>query len=94
MRVFGVLVYLVISFINPLFAQDDILNLSIKNCLEFAGGNNSNIKVAKFDEKISVQQINEVKGRALPQANITGNFEDKLIVPFLIIPAGGNSFGP
>ena len=70
------------------FGQDSPITLSVKNCLEYAGANSSNLKMARFDEKISVQQINEVKGRALPQANITGAWEDKLIVPFLIIPGG------
>ena len=83
MKVFGIYVWLSVFCLNT-FGQSGVMNLSITNCLEYASGNNSNIKVARFDEQISIQQINEVKGRALPQANIIGNFEDKLIVPFLI----------
>ncbi|MBC7391232.1 MAG: TolC family protein [Opitutaceae bacterium] len=92
MKFFGIFVWLSVFGLQS-FGQSGAVNLSITNCLEYASGNNSNIKVARFDEQISVQQINEVKGRALPQANITGNFEDKLIVPFLIIPAGSSSPG-
>ena len=94
MKVFGVFVYFIVFTIEFAAAQTEVLNLSITNCIEYSGGNNSNIKVAKYDEQISYQQIKEVKGRALPQANINGNFEDKLIVPFLIIPGGGSAFGP
>ena len=93
MKGFGIYVWLSVFCFNT-FGQSGVINLSITNCLEYASGNNSNIKVARFDEQISIQQINEVKGRALPQANIIGNFEDKLIVPFLIIPAGSSSLGP
>ncbi len=88
MKVFYILSSLLIFSCLQAFSQTGALGLSIKNCLEYAGGNSSNIKVAKYDEQIALQQINEVKGRAVPQANITGGFEDKLIVPFLIIPGG------
>lgn len=61
---------------------------TIRQCLDYAATGNSNIKVAKYNEQIATQQTNEVKGRVLPQANITGNWEDKLLVPLLIIPGG------
>lgn len=75
------------------FAQTDSTYFSIKECIDYASQNSSRIKVAKYDEEYGIKQIKEVKGRALPQANITGNFEDRLKVPLLIIPGFGGAGG-
>lgn len=69
-------------------AQSPTENYSIKACLEYAAEHSSQLKVAKYNEDIAMQQTNEVVGRALPQANINGTWEDKLKVPLLIIPGG------
>jgi outer membrane protein len=61
---------------------------SIRDCIDFASQNNSNLKVARYDEEIARQQTNEVRGRGLPQANINGTFEDRLKIPLLVIPGG------
>lgn len=67
---------------------------SIKQAIDYASQNNQNIMVAQYDQEIGKQQIIEARGRALPQANINGTFEDKLKVPLLIIPGGlGGSEG-
>jgi outer membrane protein len=70
------------------FAQSNPAVFTIKDCIVYAGENNSNVKVARLDEQIGKHQVNEVKGRALPQININGNFEDKVKVPLMVIPAG------
>lgn len=72
--------------IHKVCAQSEIAFFSIKECLDYAVQNNSNIKVAKFDEAFGLKQIKEIKGRALPQANINGAFENRLKVPLLVIP--------
>ena len=61
--------------------------LSIQNCIEYAKQNNSNIEVARFDERIAQEQVNEVKGRGLPQANINGSYQDQLKLPVLVLPS-------
>ena len=69
-------------------SQDSTRILSLKDCVKYANDNNSNIKIAKIGEQIGVRQIREIKGRAFPQVSIIGNFEDRLKVPLLILPAG------
>jgi outer membrane protein TolC len=59
---------------------------SVKDCIEYASTNNSNLKISRYDGQIARQQINQVRGRGLPQANINGSFEDRLKVPLLVIP--------
>jgi outer membrane protein TolC len=59
---------------------------SIKDCIEFANRNNSNLKLARFDEKLAQQQVNEITGSGLPQINISGAFEDRLKIPVQLIP--------
>ncbi|HEX8549643.1 MAG TPA: TolC family protein, partial [Cytophagaceae bacterium] len=80
-----------ISLSLSAIAQEAPIVLSIKGSIEYASQNNSNIKIAKFEERIAEERKKEVIGRGLPQANINGNFEDKLKVPLLVIPGG---FGP
>ncbi len=74
---------------NQTLAQStEPMPLSIQEAIDYAGQHNSRIKMARFDEKIAEQQTNEVRGRGLPQANINGNFEDRLKIPLLVIPGG------
>lgn len=77
----------------PLLAQaaDQPKAFSIKDCIDYAGQNNSNIKIARFDERIARQQVSQIRGRGLPQVNINGTFENRLKVPLLVIP-GASSF--
>lgn len=66
----------------PLFGQ----SYSLKQCIEFAKQNNSNIKIAYFDSDISGKVVNETVGRGLPQINISGTLEDKLKITTQLLP--------
>lgn len=82
-------VFLINAYVVPItYGQNDTALFSIKQCIEYAAENNSNIKVARYDEMIGISRVKEIKGWALPQANINGNFEDRLKVPLLVIPGG------
>jgi len=70
------------------FGQTASTALSMQEAIDFAQQNNSNIKISRYDEEISRQQTNEVKGRGLPQFNINGSFEDRLKLPQLVLPEG------
>lgn len=65
----------------------------MKECIEYASHNSSTIKIAKYDEEFGLKKIKEIKGRALPQANINGTFEDRLKIPLLIVPGFGGAGG-
>ncbi|MDJ1485875.1 TolC family protein [Cytophagaceae bacterium YF14B1] len=81
-----ILVGLVTS--QPMWAQtaDSVAYFSIKDCIEYASNKNSNIRLARFDERIALAQVSEVKGGALPQININGSLEDRLKIPVQLIP--------
>jgi len=66
----------------PLFGQ----TYSLKQCLEYAKQNNSNIKIAYLDSDISGKVVNEQIGKGLPQINITGTLEDKLKIATQLLP--------
>lgn len=84
-----VLRYLPLLFLPfAAFGQNGPTALSIREAITFAGQNNSQIKISRYDEEFSRQQTNEVKGRGLPQVNVNGSFEDRLKLPVLIIPGG------
>jgi outer membrane protein TolC len=79
----------------PLMAQttDGPAAFSIKDCINYANQNNSNVKIARYDERIAQQQVNQIRGRGLPQININGTFEDRLKVPLLVIPGAASFLG-
>lgn len=66
----------------PLFGQ----TYSLKQCIEYAMQNNSNIKIALLDSDISGKVVNEQIGKGLPQVNISGTLEDKLKITTQLLP--------
>src|ERR1017187_619434 len=66
----------------PLFGQ----TYSLKQCIEYARKNNSNIKTALLDSDISGKMVNEQIGNGLPQIDITGSFDDNLKIITQILP--------
>ncbi len=67
-------------------SSDTVAFYSIKDCIEYATMHNSNVRLARFDERIALQQVNEIKGSALPQINVNGAFEDRLKIPVQLLP--------
>jgi outer membrane protein TolC len=59
---------------------------SLKQCIEYARKNNSNIKTASLDSDISGKMVNEQIGSGLPQIDITGSFDDNLKIITQILP--------
>ncbi|QHT71271.1 TolC family protein [Rhodocytophaga rosea] len=76
---------------NTLWAQSagGPETFSIKDAIEYANVHNSNIKIARYDESIALQRVNEIRGSGLPQININGALDDRLKIPVQLIPASG-----
>lgn len=86
------IILLVLLLFNQSYSQNNAKAFSLKDCLNYAKKQNSDIKSAKIDEQISEQKVNETMGRGLPQISITGNLVDNLELPTQLIPgefAGG-----
>jgi outer membrane protein TolC len=66
----------------PVFGQ----TYSLKQCIEYAKKNNSNIRIASLDWDISGKIVNEQIGNGLPQIDITGSFDDNLKIITQILP--------
>lgn len=77
---------LVLWYSSAIYAQTGVQTFSIHDCLNYANTNNSNLKMARFDEEIAKQQNNQVRGRGLPQANITGQWQNSPKIQQLILP--------
>ena len=67
----------------PLTAQ----TLSLKQCIEYAKQNNSNIKIASLNSEVSEKLVNEQIGNALPQIDFNGSLTNNLIVTTSLLPA-------
>lgn len=72
-------------------AQDNKLNYSLFDCLNYAKLNNTEIKKAAIEEKKSREKINEVIGSGLPQINLNGSLVNNLELPTQLLP--GEFFG-
>lgn len=59
---------------------------SLKQCLDYAKGNNSNIKISYLNYEISEKQISEQIGTSMPQINFTGTLDDKLKITTQMLP--------
>lgn len=77
------LTVLIVSMI-PLISFSQ--GLSLKQCIDFARKNNSNIKNAAFDVAISQQKINEQVGTMLPQVEANSSYRDNLKLPTTALP--------
>ncbi|MDP4172898.1 MAG: TolC family protein [Bacteroidota bacterium] len=59
---------------------------SLKECIEYAKQNNSNIKMAYLDAQVSDKVVDEQIGRSLPQVDISGSMDDKLNITTQLLP--------
>lgn len=59
---------------------------SLKQCIEYAKQNNSNIKMAYLDAQVSDKVVDEQIGRSLPQVDISGSMDDKLNITTQLLP--------
>lgn len=49
---------------------------TVEEAISHAVENNHNLSKSRIDQEIILAQIAEVKGRALPQINVNGQFSD------------------
>src|ERR1035437_7153551 len=82
MKTIKSITFLFLVLCLPLFGQ----TYSLKQCIEYARKNNSNIKTASLDSDISGKMVTEQIGTGLPQIDITGSFDDKLKITTQILP--------
>jgi outer membrane protein TolC len=59
---------------------------SLKQCIDYAKQNNSNIKMAYLDAQVSDKAVDEQIGRSLPQVDISGSMDDKLNITTQLLP--------
>lgn len=80
---------LVLFLTSRAWAQQEVDGevFSIKDCIQYAGSHNSNLKIARLDERIAQQDVNETVGRGLPQVNVSGSYTDNLKLPVSLVPA-------
>jgi outer membrane protein TolC len=82
MKIIKSIIILFVVLSLPLFGQ----TFSLKQCIEYAKQNNSNIKIAYLDADVSGKVVNEQIGKALPQIDLTGSLDDKLKITTQLLP--------
>ena len=85
-------VVLVLLSISLLFAQENkTTGLSLQQCVQTAVEKNINVQTARIDQKKSGYKVSETRAALLPKINISGNFQDNLVLPTTVLP--GEIFG-
>jgi len=77
-----------ITYVLVLFSCIQLFGqqFSLKDCLDYAKQNNSNIRISLYDSEVSGQVVKEQIGTALPQIDITGTLTDNLKVSTSLLP--------
>ncbi len=67
---------------------------TLKQCIEYANRNNSNLRNAQYDLEIMQKKVDEQIGAILPQVDISGSYTDNMKLSTTAMPAelvGGNA---
>jgi outer membrane protein len=90
-RIRIVIVFMAMTAGFRVFGQDK-KSFSLEEAKQFALENNKAVLNAGLDNKIAVQIKNETRGLGLPQANITGSFNNFINLPVQVV--GANFINP
>jgi len=76
-------------FLIPLFlfSQDKTTSLSVKQAIDYAISNNTNVLNAQLDYKSAKERENEIRGIGLPQISGSFDVKDFIELPTQLLPA-------
>jgi outer membrane protein len=80
--IFNFKIYLFILLPYVLFGQ----TYTLKQCVEYAAINNSNIKMSEYDKIVAEKKVSEQIGSGLPQIDASGNYTDNLKIATTLLP--------
>ena len=85
-------VVLVLLSFPQLFAQENkTTGLSLQQCVQTAAEKNITVQTARIDQEKSGYKADETRSALLPKINISGSFQDNLMLPTTVLP--GEIFG-
>lgn len=82
MKSFKTITALFLTFCLPMFGQ----SYSLKQAIEFAKQNNSNIKIANLNSELRDKKVKEQIGSGLPQINFAGSLQNNLKIGTMLLP--------
>lgn len=85
MKVLTILALVLSSISYPILAQERT-SLTLEECIEYALGNNENIKNAKYEREIAKAQVGETRSAALPQISGIGELSHNPIIQRAFLP--------
>ena len=79
-------IQLIAATLLVLYLPASAQKYSLKQCIEYAKQNNSNIKIASLNSEVSGKHVKEQVGNALPQIDVSGSLSNNLIVNTSLLP--------
>ena len=84
----NILVIISLFAFGLLSAQQETYEFNtVEDAINYAIENNNDLSKSRIDQEIILAQIAEVKGRALPQINVNGQFSDNYSLQQQLLPA-------
>ncbi len=90
MKVLTILALLLSSLSYHIRAQEATA-MTLEQCIEYALGNNENIKNAQYERQLAKTQVGEIRAQALPQISGLGELSHNPLIQQIIVP---NIFDP
>ena len=87
----GTLLLLLHPLVSRAQFPDTNHSFSLEEAIRYGIQHNPTLEGSRIDEQIVQEQIKEVRGGALPQVNINGQFSDSYLLPQQLLP--GEVFG-
>jgi len=82
MKIIKKILVLSVVLLIPVSGQ----SYSLKQCIDYARKNNSNVKIALLNADIRAQQVSEQVGSGLPQVDINGTLDDNVKITTTLLP--------
>lgn len=82
MKTIKIIAVLLVILLPPMFGQ----TYTLKQCLEYAQQNNSDIKIASLNAAIKSKKVDETIGTGLPQIDFSGTLEDNIKISTSMLP--------
>ena len=87
----GYLLFLLLPLVSRAQSTESKHSFTLEEAIRYGIQYNPTLEGSRLDEQIVQEQIKEVRGGALPQVNLNGQFSDSYLLPQQLLP--GEVFG-
>lgn len=80
------IILLLLISVSGLFSQNNVINLSLQECIKIAVEKNTNVRTALIEKQKTEGIISETYSALYPKISVGGNFQDNLKLAVMLLP--------